>query len=453
MSIVSPPTAHRILDSEMRRVCLLALATLVSTCSAAGAEERLTLATAISRARTGNPAVRAAQAGEQEAAARVQQARAGWLPRVDFAEGVQRGDQPVFVFGSLLSQARFTEANFAIDTLNHPEPLTNHRASLTLQHAVFDADVRTGVRSARVGQDLASIAREATERDLALEATRAFGAALTAAAAHRASAAAVAAAEEDARRTRDRRDAGLVTESDVLALDVHLAHMKARAIDAGTRQRIALAALNQTMGEPLDREYVLDGPAPAAIGAETLPALEDAALKGRPETQRAKLQESLALVQYAGARQAFMPQVGWQGGYEWNGATMTDRAGSWIVGAEVRLNVFRGLADRARVAATASAVERASAERALAESGIRLEVRSAWLRLEAARARVGVGAAAVAQARESQRILRDRYEAGLVPVGDVLRAAQALLDAELQHTTAEVDVVMEAAALDRAVGR
>jgi outer membrane protein TolC len=38
-------------------------------------------------------------------------------------------------------------------------------------------------------------------------------------------------------------------------------------------------------------------------------------------------------------------------------------------------------------------------------------------------------------------------------VGDVLRAAQALLDAEMQQTAAEADVITGTAALDRAVGR
>ena len=105
----------------MRRLCLLTLAAVAISCSAAFAQEPLTLAAAIAKARTANPAAGAAHAGEQEAAARVQQAQAGWLPRVDFAEGVQRGDLPVYVFGSLLSQRRFTEANFAIDALNHPD--------------------------------------------------------------------------------------------------------------------------------------------------------------------------------------------------------------------------------------------------------------------------------------------------------------------------------------------
>jgi outer membrane protein TolC len=429
------------------------MATLAAVGTVAAAQEPLTLPAAIAKARAANPIVRVSQAVEQEAAARVEQAQAGWLPRVDFTEGVQRGDMPVYVFSSLLAQRRFTEANFAIDALNHPAPLTNHRASLTLQHALFDPDVQAGVQSARVGVELAAAARDAVDRDLALDATRAFGQALTAAAAHRAAHAAVAAAEEDARRTRDRRAAGLVTDADVLALDVHVAQMKARAIEADATRRVALAALNRAMGEPLDREYVLEAVQPPAPPAETPAALEQLALTARPEVRRAGLQEQLARVQQSAARQAFLPQVGWQGGYEWNGADFGDRAGGWIVGAEVRVNVFRGLGDRARLAETTRAAERAAAERAIAESAIRLDVRSAWFRLEAARAKLAVGAAAVSQARESQRILRDRYEAGLADVGDVLRAAQAVLDAELQQTSAEVDVVVETAALDRAVGR
>ena len=176
-------------------------------------------------------------------------------------------------------------------------------------------------------------------------------------------------------------------------------------------------------------------------------------MKARPEARRAGLQQDLARVQHQGARRAFLPQVSWQGGYEWNGADFADRAGGWMVGAELRVNVFHGFIDRARVTETAHAFERASAERASAESAVRLDVRSAWLRLDAARARVNVGATAVSQARESQRIIRDRYEAGLVGVGDVLRAAQAVLDAELQQTAAQVDLITAAAMLDRAVGR
>jgi outer membrane protein TolC len=182
-------------------------------------------------------------------------------------------------------------------------------------------------------------------------------------------------------------------------------------------------------------------------------ALERSALADRPEMRRALLGERLAAIQREGARGAFLPSVGWQGGYEWNGGSFSDRVGGWMVGAEVRVNVFRGGADRARLAAADAGLAQARAERSAADAAVRLDVRASALRLDAARARLTVGAAAVAQARESQRIIRDRYENGLVGVTDVLRAAQALLEAELQQTAAEADVISGTAALDRAVGK
>jgi len=59
----------------------------------------------------------------------------------------------------------------------------------------------------------------------------------------------------------------------------------------------------------------------------------------------------------------------------------------------------------------------------------------------------------VTQARESQRIVRDRYQAGLTDVSSLLRAAEALVQAELQQLAAQVAIVNENAALTRALGR
>ena len=63
------------------------------------------------------------------------------------------------------------------------------------------------------------------------------------------------------------------------------------------------------------------------------------------------------------------------------------------------------------------------------------------------------GRRVVEQARESQRIIRDRYEAGLAPASDVLRAAELVAQAESSRTSAVIDVHVTAAAIDRAVGR
>jgi outer membrane protein TolC len=59
----------------------------------------------------------------------------------------------------------------------------------------------------------------------------------------------------------------------------------------------------------------------------------------------------------------------------------------------------------------------------------------------------------VDQARESQRIIRDRFDAGLAPVADVLRASSAVLEAESRRVEALIDATVATAMLRRAVGR
>jgi outer membrane protein TolC len=59
----------------------------------------------------------------------------------------------------------------------------------------------------------------------------------------------------------------------------------------------------------------------------------------------------------------------------------------------------------------------------------------------------------VDQARESHRITRNRFEAGLAGVTDVLRASSAVVDAETQRIDAAVDALVSEAMLSRAVGR
>ncbi len=437
----------------MRRTLIFALVTGLAA-TGASAQEPLTVAEAVARTLAHNPSVRAAEAGARQAGAKLDQARSGYLPRVNVSESWQRGDQPVFVFGSLLAERRFTMANFAIDALNHPDRVDNFKTAVAVQQSVWDgARTSAGIRAAHLGVTIAGLEQRKLAAALTLGVTQAFGQALAAQAASDAAAAAVTSAEEDLRRTTARRDAGLETDANVLALQVHVAQMRVRKIQADSDATIAMATLDQTMGGDLDRVYRLVPPAPAAVAALDEGALEQQALTARPEVAEADAQHDLALASHRMARAGLLPQVGFQAGLEFNGATFGTRASSWVVGTQVSWNLFSGGETRARMREATAAADRADAERDRLRSSVRLDVRSAVARLESARAREAVGRAAVAQAHESQRIIRDRYDAGMAPASELLRANLALLDAETLRTSSVVDLVVSAAALDRAVGR
>ena len=436
------------------RDLLAVLAAAGLTAGQVAAQTPLTLDDAVARALKQNPATRGAEAARREASERARQARAGWLPRLDLTETWQRGNQPVFVFGSLLAQRSFTAANFAIDALNHPEPVSNFRTGISVEQLVFDgARTRSAHRSAGIGQEIADAGIRETASSLRLGVTRAFGEVLLARANRAAAAAALESAEEDVRRAEHRRDAGLATEADVLAVKVHLAQIRERQISAVSRETVARLQLNELMGEPLDAMFEIQAPAAAGTTPPPVAELEAEALANRPDVIRAAAQERLAQESMSAARSGFYPQAAVQGVYEFNGGTFADRASAWTVGAVLRWNIFGGFADSARLGEAKAATERARAERERQESSARVDVRAAVARLEEARARVEVGRLAAAQAKESQRIVRDRFDAGLAPVNDLLRSAMAVLDADSHQTAAAIDVLMSAALLERARGR
>ena len=189
----------------------------------ASAQSPLSLSDAIARARAHNPDAGSAAAAAREAASRVTQARGAYFPKVDVAESWQRGNNPAFVFSSLLAQRRFSAIDFALDALNHPGATDNFRAAVTVEQPLFDCATSANVRAASIGLEMAVTGKRLVDHDLTAAVTDAFGRVLTAAATVRSAAAAVETARADRELAGNRRDAGRVTDADVLQLDVYLA--------------------------------------------------------------------------------------------------------------------------------------------------------------------------------------------------------------------------------------
>jgi outer membrane protein TolC len=301
---------------------------------------------------------------------------------------------------------------------------------------------------------LAATGKRLVDQDLTSAVTDAFGRVLIAAATARSAAGAVETAQADRELARNRRDAGRVTDADVLQLDVYVARTLEQQVEAISDERIARALLNQLMSEPLSTTFFLDATSPAiAIDVSNPAGLEDDAVQNRPEVVIATQQERLAAATVAAAQAAFLPQIAVQGAWEVNGGAWSSRSPSWVAGTVARINLFHGLADKARLAEARELAARRALEKAKAETLARLDVQMAIARLEAARASQAVGRAAAEQARESRRILRDRYESGLTDAATLLHSADAVRQAEVQQIAAGVHVLTATATLQRAIGK
>ena len=402
-----------------------------------------------------NPGLRAATAAADGAHAGADAAHAGWYPRVTVSETWQRGDQPVFVFSSLLASRRFAATNFAIDQLNQPDAVGVFHGAVSAEQVVFDGGARrAAVDGARARAHIADLSVDDARLDLAVRVVEAYGRLLTVQAEGAAARAAVDGGREDLARAARRRDAGVATEAEVLAMTLHLADMEQRVIQAEGDAAGLRAMLNQLAGAAINRSFAAVEPPLAPGGPE--PSLDERladATAHRPELRRADEAMQAARSGERAAHAAFLPHAGVQAVLDLSGTHLTNRASSWLVGGDVRWSLGIGGTERAGLRAAAAATVRASAEADEVRTRAEVDVRTAYYQAASARAREAVGRATVSAARESQRIIRDRYEAGLAPVNDLLGAATTLLDAETRRVSAVVDTLLAQAHLERACGR
>jgi len=412
----------------------------------------LTLQQAADEALSRNPAVAAADATRAVAAAHLAGARAARLPRVELTESATRGNNPVFVFGSLLEQGVFGAEHFNPAFLNDPDPLTNHRVAVTARAPLFDRlAASTAVRQGRNAVSRADAGIEETRQRLRSEAVARFYGVIVAQEKLAVAQEAVKSAEAGAKAARDRFDQGLIVESEALAADVQLASFRQRVIAAEGELAIARTALATLLQRPRADALDVAGELPVVAEATPLDQAVARAVEQRAPVKAAAAASSDADLQLRAQRASLLPRVDAFGTFGASGATFGDRNADHTVGVALSVDLFdRGRA--ARVAAARAGIDAAHAAEAMARDAVTMEVVTAWHRLRAARDMAAVSAASASRAEAAARIVRDRYGIGLTTITEQLRAQTALASARFDTLAARYEALIAHAELLRATG-
>ncbi|MGA2197656.1 MAG: TolC family protein [Bryobacteraceae bacterium] len=420
------------------------------------AQGPLSLREAVRLALQQNKAIAATNAGMGAAAAHIDEARAGRLPKLNYSESFARSDNPVFVFSSLLTQHQFGPENFNIGPLNRPDSLNNFQSLLTVDQSLYDAgQTRNAVKSASLSRQITGEEQRLTEMQVMAGVVKAYYGAVLAAESLKTAEQAMISAEADLKRAESVRAAGMSTDVDVLSIRVHLAAVTERQIQRAADLDVAKSALNDALGLPLDTGHVLTTSlSPIDLPELKLASLEKDASATRPEARQVHLAADLAKTQADSARSTLLPQVTFHAAFEADRQQFIKKGGAnWLASIGLRWNLFNGMADEARIEESGHWLERAHDDEQRVDSALRLEVRRAWADLRAAQQRIEVAKAAVAEAAESLRITQNRYESGMSNVTDLLRNETAVLESRTRYLAAVHDQRIAATMLDLAAGR
>lgn len=432
-----------------------AVITLLFSAFGAAAQEPISLQDAVRLALGRNQSITASGAAKKASESRILEARSGLLPKVGYAESWTRSDNPVFVFGSLLTQHRFGADNFQLGPLNRPDYLNNFQSQIAADQVLYEGGrTRHAIRSAELNRDLTTEEGRRTQMDVIAGVIRAYYDSLLSADQLNATAQAMRSVGADLVRAESVRDAGMATDADVLSIRVHRAGVRERQIRAQADVDVSRAALNDALGLPLDTPHQLTTQLAELDSTENpLADQERTAIEQRPEARQAKLMTSLAETQAATARSNLHPQVILHAAFEADRQQFVTKGGdNWTVSVGLHWNLFNGFADKARIEESRFAVERSTAEAARAGSAIRMQVRRASADLHAATQRIEVARASVAEAEESLRITQNRYEAGFNNVSDLLRTETAVLETRTRQLAAIRDQRIAAAMMELASG-
>lgn len=412
----------------------IALTLLLAGAIGAAAAEPVPLPAAANLMFENNPLLQQKRLQAQTAAEQASSVRALYLPQIDFAQSLTRSNNPVFAFASLLNQGNFTQADFAFDSLNHPDALNDVSSRFQLGWLMYDF----GKREAQVGaadsmRRTAALAEEAARSGLLQELVKRYYAVSLAQQRLVTARDSLASAQSRKQQAADRVEQGLAVSVEALSAEVFLARCRQEVIEAENQTQIAVAALREILGvaDPQPMETT-------ALAEKEYRVRDLSWWQEQMQTRRAELKiagegRRMAASGTTQARAEFFPTLQAYSAYEWHGKSLETTGQNWTAGVELRWNLFHGHSDSAQVSIARLHEREAEQKERETRNALALQLESAYYRFSAALEKVKVSQASLQQASENRRIYADRYAAGLASIQDSLQADAAYSESRMMH--------------------
>ncbi len=247
---------------------------------------------------------------------------------------------------------------------------------------------------------------------------------------------------------------GTVAKSDVLASQVQLANAQQSLVTAQNNYDIAVSTLNNVIGLPTDTVLDIRDQLKYTKYDLTQDDCVSYALDNRADGAAARYAVKAAEASVETAKAGYQPTV--------NAVVSKTIAGdnefkknqteSWTAGVNAAWDIFDNGQTKASVNSANMALAKAKEASAETDDQIRLDVRTAYLGLQAAEKNIQTTSVAVAQAEEDYKIAQVRYSAGVGTNLDVMDANEKLTTARTNYYTALYNYNTSKAQLDKAMG-
>ncbi|HMK59843.1 MAG TPA: TolC family protein [Dissulfurispiraceae bacterium] len=389
------------------------------------ADRAFTLKESVARALGENHELKALGYNLDAEAENVGIARSAWFPHFSFEERFMRTNNPTAAFAAKLNQGRFSQQDFAIDSLNNPHDLNDFQTSFSAEQLVFSGKALFGLDMSKISRDARKEELLRKRQDIAFQVIKTYLSAQTARKFVEAAEQGVKDAEEHRRIAQLRYDSGLGLYSDVLRASTGVDAANQALVSASTNVGIAKRALGLLLGV---EESVEVNDEPFVIPHRDISIYIDSAIaRNDVKAMKLYLENARKNVSYASA--GYFPEMGVGGSYQRNDhrQPLGGEGDSWTVQAFLRWNIFDGFKREHERSKAKFQVSEAEERLLTLKQAVSYKIYEAYLNAEEARKNEELANSALKTAEEGKRLVELRYQNSLSPIVDLLDS-QANLD-------------------------
>ncbi|GAB1348912.1 TolC family protein [Ignavibacteriales bacterium] len=253
---------------------------------------------------------------------------------------------------------------------------------------------------------------------------------------------------------------GLITENELLKLEVQLSSAKVQRLEAENGREMATLLLLNSMDMPYDTEITLK---PGILDEQAnqnlvLNALNAQALLARPEIKAMEVRLNTRKSAIELTKSAWYPDVYFIGNYNYSRPNQRivpskdEFNGTWDVTLSLSYTLWNWNATSIRTQQAESDLAQTNYQYQMMRDGILIEVKQAYLNYIANKSRIDLAQNTVKQAEENNRVSSNLFKQGLIKNSDLIDAEVALFESKIKLVTSVSDLRIAEALLDKAIG-
>ena len=258
---------------------------------------------------------------------------------------------------------------------------------------------------------------------------------------------------------RSKLTKGVALPNDTLKTQVQVSTSELRKIQTQKDIRVAMAALMNTLGLPLDEEITLStSPDENESSAQPITTLIDRAKSHRSELTALNERIEAANANVRVARAGYYPQISAGGNFYYSDpnqryfpAQNVFKA-TWDASLNLSWDIWTWNVAGLQAEQIEYTVEQLKETKKQLDDAISLEVTQNYLSQQTSLDQIRVAKLSITQAAENLRVVKVQYEKGIANTTDVIDAETLALQADVNYATAVADANVASAQLEKSVG-